>query len=122
MTEGPGGRTSRPPRESTGGGHAAARRFRVVRGLLRGYFHEDFLAEHGSIEDAVRAFCRDATPDEIRRLRQEWRVLSSLTAEWDIDEIVSLLTRDLGGAWAPATKRDVALVTRALAAASPDPE
>jgi hypothetical protein len=92
----------------------------MVRGFLRGYLHEDVLAEHGSAGDAVRAFCRDATPDEVRRLQEEWRVLASLTAEWEIEAIVALLTRDLGGAWAPASKRELAQITRALAVVSPE--
>jgi hypothetical protein len=121
MTERPGGRAIRRGSEPGRGGRTAARRFRMIRSWLRGYLHEDFAAEHGSPEDAVKAFCRDATPGEIRRLSDEWRELVSLTAEWEIEAISAMLTRDLGGAWAPASKRELSRVTRALAAAGAEP-
>jgi hypothetical protein len=90
-------------------------RFPTVREVLRGYLHQDFLAEYGSAEAAVLAFCRDASPAAAGSLVFEWRALSAATAGWRIGEIADLLTRDLGGSWAPRSRREFTRVSDALA-------
>ena len=86
---------------------AAAGRFPMIRALLRGYLHEDYEAEHGSAEGAVRAFCTDASAQERERLSEEWTRLSVNTANWTVAEIGALLTKDFGGAWLPESKQEL---------------
>ena len=92
--------------------------FPVLRSLLRGYLHEDYAAEHGSAEGAVRAFCKDASHQEVEKLTQEWRRLSVNTANWTVAEIGSLLTKDLGGAWMPESKREMARLFQVIKSAA----
>ena len=40
--------------------------FPSLAAFLRGYLHEDFLEEHGSLRGAVEAFCRDASAAAMR--------------------------------------------------------
>jgi len=91
-------------------------RFPALQALLRGYLHEDHAAEYGSAPGAVEAFTRDALPAERRAAKREWARLSTLTGAWTIAELRSALTRDLGSAWRPATRRDL---DRAFARLSP---
>jgi hypothetical protein len=112
--------TSRQPAGSSRGDRAhqaSASRFPMICALLRGYLHEDFVAEHGSAEGAVRAFCKEASPAEVRKLAAEWRMLSVNTADWTVAEVASLLTKDLGGAWRPQSKRELAQLFQILKSA-----
>jgi hypothetical protein len=112
--------TSRQPAGSSRADRArqaSASRFPMIRTLLRGYLHEDFVTEHGSAEGAVRAFCKDASPAEVRKLAAEWRMLSVNTANWTVGEVASLLTKDLGGAWMPESKRELAQLFQVLKSA-----
>ena len=110
-------------RQSTGSSRAgsarqaSASRVPMIRTLLRGYLHENYLTEHASAEGAVRAFCKDASPAEVRKLIAEWRMLSVNTANWTVGEISAFLTKDLGGAWMPQSKRELAQVFQVLKAA-----
>lgn len=93
--------------------------FPTIRLLLRGYLHEDFMKEHGSVEAAVRAFATDASAAEVASLLGEWRRMSALTAAWTTAEIGEALTRDLGGAWRPGTRRELAALVEPLTAPGP---
>jgi hypothetical protein len=89
----------------------------MIRTLLRGYLQEDFVTKHGTAEGAVRAFCKDASPADVRKLAAEWRMLSVNTANWTVGEVASLLTNDLGGAWMPESKRELAQLFQVLKSA-----
>ena len=110
-------------RQSTGSSRAdrarqaSASRFSMIRTLLRGYLHEDFVAKHGSAEGAVRAFCTDASPADVWKLAAEWRMLSVNTANWTVGEISAFLTKDLGGAWVPQSKRELVQLFQVLKSA-----
>ena len=93
-------RRDRPRQASPG-------RFPTVTALVRGYLREGYAAEHGSAEGAVRAFCKDASPQEVEKLAEEWRRLSVNTASWTVADIGSLLTKDFGGAWMPESKQEL---------------
>lgn len=110
-------RAAPPATGGPGGPVAACRRLRALRHCLRGYLHEDYAAEHGDAEGAMRAFCRDATPAEVCAVRDEWQTFSQLTKGWDIGAVASLLTRELGSSWVPASGRQLAAVARILDAA-----
>jgi hypothetical protein len=93
-------------------------RFPMIRVLLRGYLHEDYAAEHGSAEGAVRAFCKDASPQEVEKLAEEWRRLSVNTANWTVADIGSLLTKDFGGAWMPESKQELVRLFQVIRSAA----
>jgi len=97
---------------------ASPDRFPMIRALLRGYLHEDYAAEHGSAEGAVRAFCKDASPQEMEKLTEEWRRLSVNTASWTVADIGSLLTKDFGGAWRPDSKQELARLFQVIRSAA----
>jgi hypothetical protein len=104
-------RRDRPRQASPG-------RFPTIRTLLRGYLHEDYAAEHGSAEGAVRAFCKDASPQEVEKLAEEWQRLSANTASWSVADIGSLLTKDFGGAWMPESKQELARLFQVIRSAA----
>ena len=45
--------------------------FRALSDFAKGYLHEDFVEEHGTILDAIDAFSRDATANERAQLVRE---------------------------------------------------
>jgi hypothetical protein len=96
---------------------ASPGRFPTLRALLRGYLHEDYTAEHGNAEGAVRAFCKDASPQEREKLAEEWRRLSASTASWTVADIGVMLTRDFGGAWMPESKQELARLFQVIRSA-----
>jgi hypothetical protein len=59
------------------------------------------LVEHGSAADAVRAFCRDATPAEQAALATDFAVLITEAAHWSSPALARWFHDDLGAAWSP---------------------
>ena len=100
------------------GRQVSASRFPALRALLRGYLHEDYAAEHGSAEGAVRAFCKEASPREVEKLAEEWRRLSVNTASWTVADIGSLLTKDFGGAWMPESRQELTRLFQVIRSAA----
>lgn len=45
----------------------------AIRAFVRGYLHEDTVAEHGSARAAALQFYRDADQGQVHELLQEWR-------------------------------------------------
>jgi len=82
--------------------------FPALERVFSGYLHEDYAAEHGSPEAALRAFREDASPAEWRRFQREAKRLAALADDSDFDDICKLVQR-LGSRWTPPS-RD-ALVT-----------
>ena len=82
--------------------------FPALTNLLRGYLHEDFPEEHGSVRAAVAAFCADAGPDERRALARELETLIELAANRPVREIRRFMTRDLRGRWELKSRDELA--------------
>ncbi|MFN0096863.1 MAG: contact-dependent growth inhibition system immunity protein [Dehalococcoidia bacterium] len=81
-----------------------------LRRMLDGYFHQDFLAEHGSLEGAARAFRREAEPAE--RARAARQLAAAIEQSADVDELRALFASHRSG-WRPrslASARDVLAV------------
>ena len=78
-------------------------RFPVLERVFRGYLHEDFAAEYGSPEAAVRAFRDDASPAEWRRFQREAKRFASLVDSRDLEEVRTLVHR-LGSRWTPPSR------------------
>lgn len=85
----------------------------VLRDFLRGYLHEDWKEEYGSVEQAVRQFCKDSDPNERTRLRADWLAFTK-ELENEPLPVIHRRLRDLGSAWQPSQASDLGAITRAL--------
>jgi hypothetical protein len=81
----------------------AASRFPALERVFSGYLHEDFAAEYGSAEAALRAFRDDASPAEWRRFQREAKLLVKLIDDRDFDHVCHVL-RQLGSRWVPPSR------------------
>ena len=88
-------------------------RLPVLERVFRGYLHEDFAAEYGSPEAAVRAFRNDASPAEWRRFQREAKRFAVLLEGLDLEDVRTLVHR-LGSRWTPPSRDAlISLITRA---------
>lgn len=78
-----------------------AREFAALREFLRGYLHEDYAQERGSVREAVQQFARDADPGQRAEVARQWMTFVQLTEPQPLAVIVGLLTKNLGSAWTP---------------------
>ena len=83
--------------------HEAMSEFPELHRVFSGYLHEDFVAEYGSADAALRAFRDDASPGEWRRFEREAHRFARLTTEHDFDEICKLV-HQLGSRWTPPSR------------------
>ncbi len=102
----------------TSEGHGSGLRFDPsafpqLREFLRGYFHEDWVNEHGSVQKAVEQFCADAGKRGTLKLAEEWERFTGILGG-DLDRAVELLGR-LGGAWNPVHRDELDEFGKALA-------
>ncbi len=88
-------------------------RYPLLHQFFRGYLHQDFPEEYGSIAGALRQYRADAGEEEFARFASEWNGLLSETSELsaaDIDRILS----ELGGSWHVASRREINRFTSAI--------
>jgi hypothetical protein len=78
----------------------------TLRDYLPGYLHQDFGAEYGTPEAAIKAFVEDASGDEIVQVREEWKALRADFAGRPIEEMQAALVA-LGCAWRPASEEEL---------------
>lgn len=90
----------------------ATSEFPELHRVFSGYFHEDFAAEHGSPDGALRAFRDDASPAEWRRFEREAHRFTRLTLERDFDDVCTLL-HQLGSRWTPPSREALIAVLTA---------
>ncbi|HEY3384732.1 MAG TPA: hypothetical protein VGK32_23470 [Vicinamibacterales bacterium] len=84
--------------------------------FFAGYLHEDFVEDHGSLEEALRAFRADADEEEQERFTRESAGLLEAAARLPYDVVAGFIRRDLGATWRPT---DLAQLERLLGR-SPD--
>ncbi len=89
--------------------------FPVLRAVLRGYLHEDFVEEHGSAIGALAAFRNDAAPAEREALAAEGARLRTAVGTLSLARLRRLLADGFGCAWSPATRGEADAFLRALA-------
>ena len=89
------------------------REFATLEYFLRGYLHEDWKQEHGSLQQAAQQFCDDANPEQRSQVLREWHEFVESAKAQPLDEIARRL-RKLGSAWQPSTTADLDQITRAL--------
>jgi len=87
------GRGSRPT--------LSAADYPTLESFFSGYLHEDFVADHGSPEGALRTFQTDADKEEQRRFAREAEGLLDAAANLPFDVVAEFIGRDLGAAWRP---------------------
>jgi hypothetical protein len=87
--------------------------FPALRDFFSGYLHQDFQDEYGSAADAAKAFCADASDEEIATVRKEWKTWRSHLGNAPIERAASSL-RSLGAAWQPQAREDLDSVETAL--------
>ena len=78
--------------------------FPALTAFVQGYLHEDYVAEYGSVFQAIDAFMRDAGDKDRSALRRDFRGCAEATSAWPIERLQDFFTRELGGAWAPPSR------------------
>ncbi len=68
----------------------------ALRAFVRGYLHQDAMAEYGSARAAAQQFCRDADRKQIDELRRECRQFRA--QHKTLTELNGAL-QQLGAAW-----------------------
>lgn len=96
------------------GPHLSPADFPALREFLRGYFHQDWREEHGSVEAAVRQFRQDADREQQQKVAEQWQIFRQQTADLPLERIRQRLI-NLGSAWSPASNHELDTVTRILA-------
>src|SRR5215471_9279271 len=72
------------------------RAFAALREFFRGYLHEDFMREYGSLRNAVQQFAHDANLEQRAEVVRQWRNFVELTRPQPLPVVVGLLTTSLG--------------------------
>lgn len=85
----------------------------AVSAFLRGYLHQDFREEHGTLAQAFQAFWADANADDRRRFLDEWRAFLALSEGRSWVDVRRALER-LGAVWTPANRRAWSVLPRIL--------
>lgn len=85
----------------------AHNQFAALSEFLRGYLHQDVIAEYGSVEEAVRRFRADADAGQLHRLQTDWRGFLQYSEGKTLAEINSLMTGALGSSWAFTSDDDL---------------
>ena len=79
------------------------------------YLHSGFAETHGGWRGAVKAFCEEATPDEIQDVLEDWKSLLRKVEPASFPFICRLLGA-IGCAWIPDSEERLTAFTRALEA------
>lgn len=89
-------------------------RYPLLHQFFRGYLHQDFPDEYGSVAGALRQYRADAGEDEFARFAAEWSSFLDETRELEASEIDRILSTDFGGSWHIASMREIARFTEAV--------
>ena len=81
----------------------AASEFPALERVFSGYLHEDFAAEYGSPDAALRAFRDDASPAEWRLFQREVKRFAAIANDGDFEHVRRLIHR-LGSRWTPPSR------------------
>ena len=87
--------------------------YSLLREFLRGYLHEDWPEEYGSVSEAVERFWLDTGTASVERLAQQWQALQRISGG-KLSKTMELLGQ-LGGAWNPSSQKDLEEMGEALA-------
>lgn len=92
-----------------GRGHARLNRRTVptLTAFVRGYLHQDWTVEHGTVENALAAFSADADTRERQLLAQDVEALLGASERWPIEQLQRFFVTELGSAWVPRDGGDL---------------
>ena len=80
--------------------------------FLRGYLHEDWMADYETAVEARDTFLADASADERREFAMECRTFHERTSTLSFEDLTRVIGESLGSAWAPADVAEVHDVLR----------
>ncbi len=89
-------------------------RYPLLYQFFRGYLHQDFPDEYGSVTAALRQYRKDAGEHEFARFAIEWDALLTETAEFSPAELDRIFTEELGGSWHVGSRRELAAFSEAV--------
>jgi hypothetical protein len=89
-------------------------RYPLLHQFFRGYLHQDFPEEYGSVAGALRQYREDAGAKEFGEFSAEWSRLVGETWGLDVREIDRILSAELGGSWHVANSDEIARFTEAV--------
>jgi hypothetical protein len=84
-----------------------------LREFLRGYLHEDWPDEYGSVSEAVEKFWMDTATASVARVAKQWKELQQISGG-KLNSTLELLGQ-LGGAWNPTSLKQLVEMSDALA-------
>jgi len=87
--------------------------FPALQEFLPAYLHEDFGEEHGSAAQAIAALLADASDDQIRSVKEEWKMLRQQFAGHPLLSLQRALGA-LGAAWQPQSDQELQAVDEIL--------
>jgi hypothetical protein len=111
--------TGERTRKGEAGRREATARFETLRGFFRGYLHQDFGAEHGSAEEAARAYRSVASATELSALMAEWAEFSAVVGGMRWRDVKIALVRELGSSWRPVSRRELERLGSVLTGEAP---
>lgn len=86
----------------------------ALQDFLRGYLHQDYVAEYGSAEKAMAAFKADAAPADLAVLCAEWKRFWSVAEGQPLPLLQRFLCDGLGSGWQPESVEEAAALFAAL--------
>jgi hypothetical protein len=89
--------------------------FPALRAFMRSYLHQDFGEEYGSVEEAVKTFCDDASESEVNAVATEWRAFLDAMRGRPLGEVNNMLAAKLGSAWNAGSTDELGEIGRAFA-------
>ncbi|MFL6514826.1 MAG: contact-dependent growth inhibition system immunity protein [Chthoniobacterales bacterium] len=81
--------------------------FRVLSEFLSGYLHQDFRSEYETPKAAVKAYRREATHDEVERLRIQFERFVAETRAMPFTAVQQLLVDEFHSGWLPQSREDL---------------
>ncbi len=87
--------------------------FPALHDFFAAYLHQDFRDEYGSATKAAKQFVKDASPDQVQGLRDDWQRFRQKLAGQTFSTVQAAI-RKLGAAWLPDSEAAVAQLDVAL--------
>lgn len=89
-------------------------RYPLLHQFFRGYLHQDFPEEYGSVAAALRSYREDAGHEEFSNFAAEWKSFLTETHGLDALEVDRILSVEFGGSWHVASAHEIARFTEAV--------
>jgi hypothetical protein len=87
--------------------------FPTLQEFFAAYLHQDFRNEYGSATKAAKQYMKDAAPDQVQSLRQDWQRFRQKLSGQRLPTIQSAI-RKLGAAWLPDSEAALVQLDSAL--------